>query len=104
MTMRDEKEKWIEAVFNSVKDSKRAKPSSDLFAKIEQQISQPKAKVISMRQIALGIAAAILILIFNIFAMRQFVNQRQDFNTNVYDVVISDVSSQTLISNYKIYE
>lgn len=98
---KNDKEKWIEDVFDSMKGSQRAKPDSGLFAKIEGQIDAPEAKIIPMRQWNYAAAAAVLVLILNVFAMRQY-TQNNELNAN--EMVVSDVSGQSLISNYKIYE
>ncbi len=96
-----EKEKWMDAVFDSMKGSQRAKPSTGLFAKIERQIAGPEAKVFSRRQWQYAAAAAILVFVLNIFALRQII-QNNELNTGT--LVIPDASGQSLISNYEIYE
>ena len=99
--MKDDKDKWIENVFDSMKGSKRAKPSHELFAKIEHQINAPEAKTISMRQWSYTVAAAVLVLVLNVFALRQ-ITQSNELNAG--EMIVSDASSQSLISNYNIYE
>lgn len=99
--MKDDKEKWMEEVFDSMKGSERARPNPELYARIENQLDDPEAKVIPMRQWSFAVAAAILVLVLNVFVLRQF-TQNNALNTN--EMVVSNTSSQSLISNYKIYE
>ena len=96
-----DKEKWIKDVFDSLKGSHRAKPGPQLFAKIEHQIYSPETKIIPMRQWSYAVAAAVLILAINIFALRQYAQNKE---SNIRELVASDDSGQPLISNYKIYE
>ena len=98
---KDDKEKWMEEVLDSLKGSERAKPSPGLYAKIESQLDATQVRIISMRQLNFAVAAAVLVLVLNVFALRQFAQ------TNAFDTsysTVTETSSQTLISNYKIYE
>lgn len=99
--MKEDKEKWIDDVFDSMQGRKRAKPRPGLFAQIEGQIDALETKVIPMRQWNYAVAAAILILVLNVFALRQYTKNNE---STVSEMVVSDDSSQSLISNYKIYE
>lgn len=99
--MKKDKENWMEDVLGSLEGSKRAQPNPGLFARIESQIETPEAIVIPVTQWRLAAAAAILLLMLNVFAMRQYA-QRYEVNT---DELVVDVSSdQQLISNYNPYE
>lgn len=100
--MEEDKDKWIEDVLGSMKGSQRAKPDPSLFAKIENRLDTPEANIIPMRQWNYAAAAAVLVLVLNAFALRQVV-QTKDYNAGEM-VVSTDDSSQSLISNYKIYE
>ncbi|MCB0633507.1 MAG: hypothetical protein R2824_10750 [Saprospiraceae bacterium] len=97
----DDKEKWINEVFDSIKDSERATPPPDLFVRIEKQIDVPEAAVIPLQRWRLAIAAAVLLLLINALALRTFT---QDHVLNVAETAASDAYSQVLISSYKIYE
>lgn len=99
--MKDDKEQWIEDVFDSLKGSKRAKPNDDLFARIETEIESPDTKVIPLRQLRMIAAAAIVLLTLNIGALLQY-TQSQKSN---YENQVTESSHQTsLISDYKLYE
>lgn len=98
--MKDNKEKWIADVFDSMKGSRRSKPSADLFAKIEHQLDAPEARVIPINQWKLTAVAAVLLLIMNVFVLRQ-VTQNNGFGTG--ETMVEHTSEQ-LISNYKIYD
>lgn len=100
--MKKDKDKWIEDVLDSMKGSQRAKPSPELYAKIERQINAPEAKIVPMPQWSYAVAAAVLVLVLNVFAIRQFT---QNNELNVSEIVVSsDDTSSSLISNYKIYK
>jgi hypothetical protein len=98
--MKDDKEKWMEDVFQSMKGSQRAKPRAELFANIKGEISGSKAKVVPMYQWRYaGVAAAFLIAVNT--AVLLFYNQN---NTTYEKVTVVDTYSQPLISTYQIYE
>ncbi len=98
--MENDKEKWIEEVFESIQGSKRAKPSPGLFAKIEAQIDNPDAVIIPMFQRRVAAAAAILLLALNVFALRQYMQQDSVLSN---ESVAMEMPNQQLISNYNIY-
>ena len=97
----EDREKWIEDVFDSMKGSQRAKPRADLFAKIEQEIQHPETRVIPLYQRRIAVAAAIVLLAGNVFALRHYVNTSQ---TKGNEIVMDETLSPGLISNYNLYE
>lgn len=97
--MKNEKEQWINDVFESVKGSERAKPNTDLFTKIESQIDSEEAKIIPMRQWRMAVAAAVVILIMNVFAIQNF-TQNNRMNADE----IENETNQPLISNFNLYD
>ncbi|MEZ4850474.1 MAG: hypothetical protein R3B93_18055 [Bacteroidia bacterium] len=97
----DEKEKWIEDVFQSMKGSKKAQPRPELLAKIEDQITDSREKVIPMRQWKYAAAAAVVIIFMNVSALLYY---NQTAKGTYEDVAAAEVYSKSLISNYKIYE
>ncbi|MFK7809209.1 MAG: hypothetical protein AB8F74_15505 [Saprospiraceae bacterium] len=99
--MKDDKEKWIDEVLGSIKGSERAKPQSELFSKIEDALNDQEVKVIPMSQWGYSVAAAVLVLLLNIAVLKQYV---QSNNANISEIVTDDNSSQSLVSNYKIYD
>lgn len=101
VTMKEEKDKRIEDILSSMQGSQRAQPDLELFAKIEQRIDAPEAKIIPMRQWSYAVAAAIVLLILNTVALRQFT--RSDYS-NTPEMVVTQNDSRSLISNYRIYE
>lgn len=101
INMKDNKEKWIKDIFESLEGGKRAKPNVDLFARIEAEIENPDTKVIPLHHLRMIAAAAIVLLTLNIGALLQY-NQGQK-NNNEYQ--ITENNHQTsLISDYKLYE
>jgi hypothetical protein len=95
--MNEDKEQWMEDVFNSMKGSKRLQPSTDLFAKIENEIST--SKVIPIFQWKYAAAAAIVIFV-NITSVFYY-TQNTEINTN--DDAVAVVYNQPLLSTYQIY-
>ncbi|GJM34181.1 MAG: hypothetical protein DHS20C18_31820 [Saprospiraceae bacterium] len=99
--MKKDKDKWIADVFDSIKGSQRAKPDPGLFAKIENQIHLPEARIVPIFQRRIAAAAAILILILNVIAMQQYAQINALDNE---EFVTTGASDQQLISSYKLYE
>lgn len=99
--MKEEKDKWVNDVLNSMKGSAPAKPGADLFDQIQGRIDQPKAPIFSLSQQGLSIAAAVLLLLLNIFVINQY-QTNQIVNSN--EIGMEGSSSSELISDYKIYE
>lgn len=98
--MNKDQEKWISSVMDSTKGIHKAEPSADLLAKIERQIDASEFAVIRMQQWRIAVAAAVLLLALNVFLIRQYM---QSNDTNI-ELVSNDSSTETLISNYKLYE
>lgn len=98
--MKNNKEKYITEVFDSLKGSKRAKPNPNLFAKIENRIFGEEAKIIPITQWRMAAAAAVVILAMNIFAIQNFSQNNQKGTGGI----ITEESNQVLISNYNLYD
>lgn len=94
--MSENKEQWMEDVFNSMKGSKRMQPSADLFAKIENEIS--KSKVIPLFQWKYATAAAAIVIFVNVTSILYYT---QKIETN--DNTVSAMYDQSLITTYQIY-
>lgn len=99
--MKSDKEKWMEDVFESMKGSQRARPQPELLEKIMKNIDAPEAKVVPMYQWRIVAAAAVLLLVLNIFALNHYT---QNSVSSSGELAVEDASSQLIISNYKIYE
>lgn len=99
--MESEKEKWVNSVMGSLEGMQRAKPASDLFAKIEREIASPEGKIISMNQLRVAAAAAILLLAMNIFLLNQYAKSE---TVSSIEWVSEVDSNEQLISNYNLYE
>tara|TARA_R110002049_G_scaffold307084_1_gene506739 strand:+ start:5264 stop:5563 length:300 start_codon:yes stop_codon:yes gene_type:complete len=99
--MKDEKEKWIEDIFDSMKGSSRAEVPGDLFAKIQQEIKKDEPKVKPLFQWKYVAAAAVVLIFINLTSVFMYTQkskllQNETRNTEVY--------SEPLISTYQIYE
>lgn len=97
--MNKNNEQQINDILNSMKGSKRAKPQRDLFAQIQAKIQAPKVKILSMYQLRAAAAVGLLIVTLNVYAFgNYFLN-----TTNDTELVMQD-NSESLISNYQLYE
>lgn len=97
--MKEDREKWITDVFNSLAKSKRAKPSEDLFGRLEQQLfTPPDAKILPISQWRIAAAATVLLLFLNVFALQQSTQSPTSDGFGETSPVAA------LISNYKLYD
>jgi len=99
--MRDEKEEWIDETLGSLEGIKRAKPPVDLFDKIEIQIKQGKTKTIYFTQWRPAIAAAVLLLVLNVFAARLYTQKSSSVET---EMGLEIAYETQLISDFKLYD
>ncbi len=95
------KEKWKEEVINSMKGSRRAVPPPDLLARIEANIDASQARVFPIRRWSYVVAAALLLILLNVFAMRQMM--LTNTSSGIEQVAGND-AEQILISNFNLYE
>lgn len=95
-----DQEKWVEEVFQSMKGSQRAKPSPELFSRIQGQIEGSKSNIVPLYPWRY-VAAAVVIVFFNVTALFYY-NQPEEVSSG--NVMVADVYSQSLISSYQIYE
>ena len=99
--MSNEKDNWMEDVFQSMKGSQKAKPDTAVFAKIEARIDGSKSTVIPLRQRGYAVAASLLILVLNALALYDF-TQGQGLPEE--EMVNVEAAAPSLISNFQIYE
>lgn len=83
---------WINDAFNSVKNQKQPVLAAELFAKIEDKIAEPAAKVVSFFNWKIA-AAACIIFAINLLAF-------QEINTNKEEM---NADENELITDYNIY-
>lgn len=93
-------DKRINQILDSTKGSQRAKPREQLLAKIESQIYGTTAAIIPLRQLRVVAAAAVLLLMLNGWAVKNYLEK------GVYQGKEAAVkqASESLILNYKLYE
>lgn len=99
--MEKEKDKWIKDVLGSTKGIRRAKPDAALFGKIERHLAAPEARLVALPQWRMAIAAAVLVLLLNVFALQQYA---KNGGPNETELVMDELSGQRLISDFKLYE
>lgn len=85
-----------EEILRSMQGAKRARPERDLFRDIEQVLNEDSGKVVPFLPRVVAVAAAVLLLGMNIFAIQNIVQAPTDDMSNPRSV--------GLISDYKIYE
>lgn len=92
----DKKEQWAEEVMQSLKGIERAKPSSDLFAKISSHLPDTEVvNIVPARRMAWVAAAACLIIGLNVYV---FTNEIKTSSK-----AISQVDDTQLLNNYTLY-
>ena len=99
--MNDEKEKWAEEVFQSMKGSERAQPRPELLTKVKGQIALSKANTVPSSVLRFAAAAAVVILLVNTMALMYY---RQDKQADKEEVAVADAYKQSPISDFQIYE
>ena len=97
--MKSNKDKWIAGVLGSLEGSKRAVPPPELFGRIQQKIASPEAKIVPIGRYRLAAAAAVLLLVLNVWVLHQY-SQAPGFTSSEQ---VTD-SSQSLISDFNLYD
>lgn len=99
--MEKDKEKWLDETLGSLQGIKRATPPADLFARIEIRVNQTESKIVPMSQWRPAVAAAIVLLVLNIFAMRLYTQRNISVAT---DEGVEIAYETQLISDFKLYD
>ena len=99
--MNNEREQWIDKVLNSMTDAQRASPDQNLKYRIEQEIHSEEIELVSPLRWRISAAAAILLLIINIYAISNYGSSGNKGALLTGASVYSDIS---LLSTYDIYE
>ena len=94
-------EQWIEDIFSSMEGSSKAYPDHNLYGEIEERLQHAQAPVIAMIHLKYAISAACIILLLNIFTLRQISQSNNDseFETNSYSENVTH-----LFSDFNLYE
>ena len=99
-----EKEKWVDEVLHCMKGSQRARPRPEVFTKIQNQLIISESKVVPIRKWRYAAAAAILILIVNVFALQRLNQSVEWQNSEMVTESGTEYYSHCIVSNFKIYE
>ena len=99
--MKEDQEKWIDAIFHSMKDSERALPNPDLFNGVMDKISISNVDLISLKQWKIFFLVSILIIAFNAIALNKYSNLKENPVNNIAAV---DTYQGSLISSYQLYD
>jgi len=99
--MKEENNKWIEDVFQSMNGSRKAKVNPALFAKIEDRISASEIEIIPVFGWKQYAAAAVIILAMNTITM---INYSKSIKSNDQDIVAIGSNNQALMTTYQIYK
>lgn len=100
-TMEPDKEQWIEGVFSSLEGAERAKPSANVWERVEAGIGENEPIRFNSWQRRIAVAAAVVLLAANVFALNSWRISRSgdsemQANAETYD--------QSLIAGYNLYE
>ena len=98
---KNDKEQWIDKVMGSLEGSNRAKPNPDLFSSIEDQINGSEGDTLRIAHVRMIAAAVAVLVVLNIGILMQY--SQGSFSGDESMVSQGDFS-QSLISNYKLYE
>lgn len=96
-----EKEKWIENVLDSMADSQPAKPSADLFLKIEQRIQEQNSLVIQLPNLRIAAAATLILIAVNGLLLTRYTQNEPSQNQELVD---NHLSNNQLVSNFQLYQ
>jgi hypothetical protein len=99
--MEEDKEKWVEETLGSLEGFKRAIPAADLFARIESKVNETSTRVVTISQWRPAVAAALLLLVLNIFAIRLYTQAASSVDRALS---VNDVYETQLISDFKLYD
>lgn len=97
--MKEDKDQWMEEVFLSMKDSKKAIPRSLLFGQIENEIESLNGSSIPMQLINKYVIVAALLLMLNIAAILYY-NQNKEIVSQ--DVAAAEIYNESLITSYQL--
>lgn len=96
--MDTEKTEWIDSIMRSIDYIEKAKAPDHLFELIHIERNTP---VIAFPKIILSIAAAVLIIMLNLFVIKNIINK----NRPVEELeTLYSTEGQSIISNYNLYE
>ena len=87
-------------LLDSLNGIERAIPNPNLYLKIENNIYSPKNKTITMAKLKMFVAAAIILIILNVYFANNYL-QKNTNDTKDYEEIISQTP---LTSSYKLYE
>ena len=97
----EDKRQWIDEVLQSMEGSSRAKPRPELFFLIEEQLGFSETVNLKKPNWRFVAVAAILVFVMNISALIYYDQNDYDFDESTQ---IENTYSQSLISNYQIYD
>ena len=100
MDVNNKMEEWKETVMDSLNGVKRAIPDPNLYLKIENNIYSPKNKTITMSRLRVSVAAAIILIILNVYFANNYLQNNLNNTENPEEII----SQTPLTSNYKLYE
>ncbi len=99
--MKEAKKAWIDAALNSTQGMQRAKPSDELWLKIQARTFSAKVKMIPVSQLRFIAAAAAILLVLNVITLGTYI-QRENA---VWGELLEETEEiPVLISDYKLYE
>ena len=86
---KNNKEKWVEEVLNSIEGSTKAIPSERLYTALEKRLTIPvsKGRVISIKIVSAAAACIILLISVNIYVLQKQITPGKAESNQLQDIV-----------------
>jgi hypothetical protein len=86
---KNNKEKWVKEVLNSIEGCTKAAPSERLYAALEKRITIPvtKGRVISFKVVSAAAACIILLISVNMYVLQKQSTSRNTETNKLQDIV-----------------
>lgn len=99
--MEESHDKWIESVLGSTQELKRAQPDEAIFARVMEEITAEKTKVVSFKRMRWVAAAGIMLLCLNGITLWRATQTQAQGST---ETITNGTSGESLIFDYNFYE
>ena len=82
------KEQWIDGIINSTEGMQRAQPAASVLHRIEQHLGGNTARVVPLRTVSLAAASILLLVMANLFVIKNRESDIRKTGQSSVDVVI----------------
>lgn len=98
----ESKEEWISKVLQSSKGIENVNPNPFLFAKISNRIEAKRSTYFSSGQVRMGLASAIVLIMFNFMVLKNLVATNSDKTTKTE--LVENSSAVSASTDYAFFE